>query len=187
MSKKINNKGHVVASAQQLSAGAAKHFPSGATVMAGKNSYTLDQITSNLQKLVDLRSNVDANKAALAESLSVEAVQAPALIAFHKQFKAFVKATFIDSPAALADFGIVLKPRKSPTAEEMTAAVAKRASTREARHTMGPKQKLEVKGDVTGVVVTPVKASQPTVPAPSSPTAPATSGSPTATTTQHTS
>jgi hypothetical protein len=52
---------------------------------------------------------------------------------------------------------------------------------------MGPKQKLEVKGDVTGVVVTPVKASQPTVPAPSSPTAPATSGSPTATTTQHTS
>jgi hypothetical protein len=34
--------------------------------------------------------------------------------------------------------------------------IAKRAATRAARHTMGPKQKKAVKGDVTGVVVTPV-------------------------------
>jgi hypothetical protein len=80
----------------------------------------------------------------------------------------------------LADFGISLKQRGPLTVEEKTAAVAKRAATRAARHTMGPKQKLEVKGDVTGVVVTPVKAPDPTVPAPTSPTAPATSGSPTA-------
>ena len=34
--------------------------------------------------------------------------------------------------------------------------MAKGEATREARHTMGPKEKLAIHGDVTGVTVTPI-------------------------------
>ena len=45
-----------------------------------------------------------------------------------------------------------------PTVEEMATAVAKREATRKARDTMGPKAKLAIHGDVTGVTVTPITA-----------------------------
>jgi hypothetical protein len=58
----------------------------------------------------------------------------------------------------LADFGIHPKARTPPTVEASLAAVAKRRATRAARRTMGSQQKKAVKGDVTGVVVTPTTA-----------------------------
>ncbi|MGH7435516.1 MAG: hypothetical protein ACRENE_07560 [Polyangiaceae bacterium] len=63
---------------------------------------------------------------------------------------------------ALADFG--LKPRKQPaprTPQQKAAAAAKAKATRAARNTMGSQQKKAVKGDVTGVTVTPVTAPAP--------------------------
>jgi hypothetical protein len=90
-------------------------------------------------------------------------------------FESFVKGAFGSSPDVLADFGITRKSPAPITLEAKAAAAAKRASTRAARHTMGPKQKLAVVGDVTGVVVTPVRAPAPSVPTQSSPTVPATS------------
>jgi len=89
---------------------------------------------------------------------------------------------FGTSTQKLAAFG--LKPRKArtpPTAEKKAAAAAKAKATRAARHTMGSKQKQAVKGDVTGVTITPTTAPKPVAPvATSSPTVGATSSSPTA-------
>ena len=48
-----------------------------------------------------------------------------------------------------------------PTPETLVAAAAKAKATRVARGTKGAKQAAEVLGDVTGVVVTPVKAGAP--------------------------
>jgi hypothetical protein len=186
-------KGLVVETTKLLIVGATKHLPAGTSVSLDGSSYTLDEIAQKLQALVDLRSNVNAAKASVRATLALEVAQAPALTAFSRQFRAYVKATFANSPAVLADFGIFPKQRSPQTTQAKTAAVVKGAATRASRHTMGPKQKLAVKGDVTGVVITPVKASEPAVPATnsptvtSSPTAPATSGGPTATTAQHTS
>jgi hypothetical protein len=68
------------------------------------------------------------------------------------------------------------KARTPLTVEAKTAAVAKRNATRAARHTAGSKQKMSVKGAVTGIVVTPVTAKETVATAaPSDPTAPATS------------
>ena len=103
-----------------------------------------------------------------------------------------MKVNFSTSPDVLADFGINPKARTPLTVEAKAAAVAKRTATRAARHTMGSRQKEGIKGDVTGVVVTPIAAPSPTVTPPSGPAAPATSGgttaasSPTAAATPHT-
>jgi hypothetical protein len=58
------------------------------------------------------------------------------------------------------------KARQPLPTEKRAAATAKLRATRTARGTTSKKQKLAVKGDVTGVTVTPI-----TTPAPASPPA----------------
>ena len=180
MTSTKDSKSAVVATAKQLSVGAAKHLSNATPVTFAGGPFTADQIVSKLQARIDLRSAVDAAKATAKAKLAAETAQAPDLDAFARQLRAFAKASYRNSPDVLADFGITSKARVAPTVESKAAAVAKRAATRTARHTMGAKQKAGVKGDVTGVVVTPVTAPSPVVTAPSSPTAPATSVGPAA-------
>jgi hypothetical protein len=53
---------------------------------------------------------------------------------------------FKNDPSTLADFGITLPARQIPNTATKSAAVQKRAATRQARHTMGTRQKANVKG-----------------------------------------
>jgi len=170
-----NTKGQVVVAAKQLIAGTEKHLTSATQVTILGSSFTPTQIVSELEALVTLRADVDASKASTKAKIANEAAQTPALRAFMSAFESVVKGAFGSSPDVLADFGITRKSPAPITLEAKAAAAAKRASTRAARHTMGPKQKLAVVGDVTGVVVTPVRAPAPSVPTQSSPTVPATS------------
>jgi hypothetical protein len=80
--------------------------------------------------------------------------------AFFIAFIAYVRSAFGNSPDVLADFGLSPKKARTPlTVEQKAAAAAKRKATRQARGTRGPKAKLSVTGNVTGVIVTPVTAS----------------------------
>ena len=190
MATKKNGKGQIVVVAKQLIAGTAKRLAKGTQVPLVGSSYTPDQITTELQSIVNLRTDVDAAKATAKAKLAAETAQMPALRTFMSAYVSFIKAAYGTSPDALADFGINPKQRAQLTAEANVAAAAKRKATRAARHTMGSRQKLGVKGDVTGITVTPITAPQPVVAAPgtapSSPSAPATSTGTTAATVTHT-
>jgi hypothetical protein len=187
MATKSKGKGTVVALAQQLIAGTNKHLASMAQVIFAGSSFTPPQITGKLQALVNLRNDVNAAEATTKAKLASEKADMPALRTFMGAFVTFVKATFGGQPDVLADFGIHPKARAPLTVEAKAAAAAKRKATRAARHTMGSKQKKDVKGAVTGIVVTPVNATQPeATKAPSSPNAQATSPGATATTTPRT-
>src|SRR5580698_1455218 len=172
-------KGQVAALAGQLIAGVAKNLTSTTSVVLLGSSFTPAQITSKLQSIVTLRSDVDTAKASTKAKLAAEASQLPALRGFMTAFESYVRGAYGSQPDALADFGLQPRKVRAPaTIEAKAAAVAKRASTRAARNTMGKVQKKAVKGDVTGVVVTPVtSAPTSTVATPGGPTAPATSGS----------
>ena len=182
MATKRDTKSQVAADAKQLIAGTAKHLTSGTQVPLLGGSFTPDQVTSKLQTLVDLRSDVDASRASTKAKIANETAQMPTLRAFKSAYGSYIKAAFGSAPDVLADFGITPKTREPLTVEAKAAAAAKRASTRAARHTMGSDQKKAIKGDVTGVLVTPITAapSVTPVPATSGPTTPATSGGPTA-------
>jgi hypothetical protein len=164
-------KGEVAGRAKQLIAGAEKLL-TGTTALVG-TTFTPAEVTSKLQAIVDLRADVENAQATVRAKLAAEAAEMPALRVFMSAFVSHVKAAHGTSPEALAAFGIHPKARVPLTVEAQAAAIAKRAATRAARHTMGPKQKKAVKGDVIGVVVTPISAPASTVPAPSGP---ATSG-----------
>jgi hypothetical protein len=147
--------------------------------------YTPAQITSALQTLVTLHGAVDTAKSVWKAKLAAVAAQAPALLSLMAALKSYVALTYSESPDVLADFGLPPKTVKTPlTTEQQAAAVAKRQATRAARGTKGSKAKLEVKGNVTGVVVTAVTAASP-VASSAAPSAPATSGSATGGTTSH--
>jgi hypothetical protein len=86
--------------------------------------------------LVNLRADVDSAKAAVKAKVSAEVTQSPAALAFMSAFRSFLKVHFSTSPDVLADFGINPKARAPVSVEAKAAAVAKRAATRAARHTL---------------------------------------------------
>jgi hypothetical protein len=190
MTSKKNTKSAVADQAKQLIAGTAKHLASVTQVILEGSTYTPADVTNKLTQIVNVRADVDAAKASTKAKLATETTLMPALRTFMAAYVTYVKAAFGSVPDSLADFG--MQPRKVPapaTVEEKAAAAAKRASTRAARKTMGPKQKLEVMGDVTGITLTPVTASTHVAPtaAPATPTATTPpSPSPTATPAPHT-
>jgi hypothetical protein len=147
------SKGQVVAAVQQLITATAKHLGSGTQVTLLGSSFTPEQVTSELNTLVTLRTNANAARSSLRAAVAAETAQMPGLRSFVAAYESYVRAAFGSSIDVLDDFGLAPKTRTPLTAEETLAAVAKRASTRAARHTMGPKQKKGIKGDVTGVTV----------------------------------
>jgi hypothetical protein len=100
-----------------------------------------------------------------AEALAVDAANATAkkLLDGHRarqqtkmkpryeQMKRLLKLVYGPSSPALVPYGI--KPRKPPkpkSAKTLVSAQEKAAATREARHTVGPKQRKKIKGVVGG-------------------------------------
>jgi hypothetical protein len=165
------------AATEQLVVGAKKHFSNAASLSFGGATFTPAQLIETLQALVDLHQAVDDARTALNAKIVEEVAKAPPLRSVATAFATFVKATFGNSPDTLADFG--LKPRKASvprTIEQNAAAAAKRKATRAVRHTMGTKQKKQLKGTVTTIVAPAASpASTPVAPAPAT-GAPASAG-----------
>jgi uncharacterized membrane-anchored protein len=139
--------------AEQLAAGAKKHFSTASSLAFAGATYTPSQVEAKLTELATMRKGVDDTRAALKRKLAEEAARAPPLRSHMASFVAFVRATVGGAPDVLADFGLQPnKVRASPTLDQKAAAVAKREATRAARHTMGTKQKKAVKGTITTIV-----------------------------------
>ena len=145
-----------------LIAGSNKHFTGVPSVTVGGVTYALPVLLALLQSFVDLLNSVITARGPYLEALKNETAKAPALRAIVSAFRAYVVATFGNSPQVLADFGIA--PRKAPlpkTAQEKVIAVEKSAATRAARHTMGKRQKAKVKGTVPATAPAAAAAASP--------------------------
>ncbi len=171
--KKNDTKATLVVRAKQLVAGTQAKLASTPSIMLANVAITPAELVTRFNRVVTLREEVDAAKAATRGKLAAEAAEMPALRALMSAFVDYLEAAHRGDPEFLAAFGIVPTVRAKPTAETKAAAAVKRASTRGARHTMGPLAKQAVKGDVTGVTLVPLKAASPTV-TPATPAGPGT-------------
>jgi hypothetical protein len=158
MATKFKGKARIVAFAKQLIAGTDQTFVGTGTVMLLGTPLTQAEIAAKLQSVVDLRADAEAARATLKAKLVVEANEMPALRAFMGAYVSHLRAAYGTSPDVLATFGLSTKARARLTVDAKVGAVAKSKATRLARHTMGSRQKMAIKGEVTGVVVTPVRA-----------------------------
>jgi hypothetical protein len=169
------NKGKKVAAdlAESLITGVEKRLAGVTQVQLAGGVFTPAQIVSELQKLVTMRADVVAARAAAQAKVEVERTTAPAVRAFMSTVVQYVRVAFGNHADVLADFG--LPPKKVPTpmtVEQKVAATAKREATRVARGTKSAKAKKGIKGTVTGVEITPIVAepAKPAAPAPTAPT-----------------
>jgi len=140
---------------RNLIAGTQKHPPSGSLTLAG-SPFTAQALIQELQSLVDALTTTDKAKADWQTALKSADDTKAKVLPTMESYRAWVLATYGKDPSTLADYGV--SPRKVPaplTAEQKTQAAVKRAATRKARMTMGKVQKKTVKGNVTGIVVTP--------------------------------
>ncbi len=147
-----------MAQVQALIAGTQKHFPNGSFTL-GKTVFTTDSLVKLFQSLATALQSLNAAQSSAKDALTtvrgIEAQVKPVI----ELYKRFLRVTFGSATSDLADFAMQPpKARKVLSAQEKTAAAVKGQATRAKRGTTSKKQKLAVKGDVTGVVVTPVTA-----------------------------
>jgi hypothetical protein len=178
MSTSKVSKASTLAFLQALVAGTKQHFPNG-PITFGNATYTaasLEQLFSSLiLAMTSLSAAQLSAKDAMANKRGVQAKVGPIVSAY----KRFLVATFAGATQTLADFGVPPPKAKAPlSSAQRAAATAKARATRQARGTVGSKKKLTVKGNVTGVIVTPVTStpasaasSEPAQPAPTAPSA----------------
>jgi hypothetical protein len=168
------NKTAALAQVQALIAGTLKHFPNG-TFTFGNTAYTTATLVQALQTMEQVLVASNAAQASAKDALTALRVNETTSGPLVRDYKRFVLSAFNNSAQQLADFGLPApKVRQPLDNEKRAAATAKLRATRKARGTTSKKQKLTIKGDVTGVVVTPVTAppaaAQTPSPTPVSPT-----------------
>jgi hypothetical protein len=181
MTTKKNNRTQQQTSDQELIAGLTKHQPTLSSLVIGGTSFKTADLNGILQTRIDAATKAVTARATWQAAVKADIEERTKTKTFVSGLRQALQVAFAGSIEALADFG--LKPRKArvTTPEQKAAAAAKAKATRIARHTMGPKQKAQVKGTVpqAAPVTPPSPTTAPAAPKPADP--PATGPAPAAT------
>jgi hypothetical protein len=142
----MSNKTYRINREQQLLSGLEKNLSkSGALVLRGEK-HTAGEIISVLQSRIDAAERVKLAKAAWLNEVEQERTllgQTDPLISDVRKYVSVVHGSSLE---VLAEFGLTPAKPRVLTTDEMAAKVAKTKATREARHTMGKRQKARVHG-----------------------------------------
>jgi hypothetical protein len=172
---------------QGLISGTQKHFPSGSFTL-GNVAYTTTTLVQALQGLASAITAVNAARVSLKDAVAALDKAEPSMAPLLRDYTKFLQSAFSTAAQQLADFGLQPPKARTPlTSEQLAARTAKSRATRAARGTTSKKQKLAIKGDVTGVQITPVTSPAPSSPSPQPATsiAPATPTAPVGTPATH--
>lgn len=152
------SKAAALARVQALMAGTLKRFPSGQFTL-GNKSVTAASLVALLKSVADAMLALNDAQAKAKDALkALQGAQADADPVI-RDYVRFLRATFGAANSDLADFGLQPQKERRPlTSEERLIATEKLRATRKARGTKGRVERLAIKGNVTGVVVTPVAA-----------------------------
>ena len=171
------SKAAALAHVQAIIAGTTKHFPNGSFTF-GNTTYTSASLIQAFQGLASAMQARNAAETGAKDALTAEQAAQAQIGPILRAYERLVLATFASASQTLADFGLTPPKARTPlTTQQLAAQAAKAKATRIARGTTSRKKKLAIKGDVTGVVVTPVTA--PTTASPPAQPASTTSGVPT--------
>jgi hypothetical protein len=113
--------------------------------IAGK-TYTPAELVALFESFDAKLAEVNAAEAKLRDAWAAYRSLSKEIAPIILGFQHVVRNIFGDQSEMLSDFGIAARTRSKPTVETQAAAVQKRLATREARHTLGPKQKAAIKG-----------------------------------------
>jgi len=159
----FTNKDKTINKHRQAIAGIRKHFASAPTMVLGGTPTTPNDAIATLQGSIDAIDAASASEQAFHGAVAAQHAAIAKGSGLLTDLKTLVKSQLGSSEGVLGEFGFTTPSRQTPDEATKAAAVAKRAATRAARHTLGKRQKLAVKGDVKGADATPATSA----PAPS--------------------
>jgi hypothetical protein len=136
-------------------AGIQKHYGSAPEIVLHGESFAPADVMKILQDQIDGADAVAAAKAAFHRAVAAQHAADAEANALFLALKTRVMSDFKNRAEVLAEMGMSLPQKRTPDVATMAEAAAKRAATRKARHTMGPRQKAKIKGSVTTPATTP--------------------------------
>jgi hypothetical protein len=158
MSGKDRSRQVVTTTNKQLEAGLEKYYPKGSFVLAGKTYKTSDLVTL-LEKEDTLIASAVTAHAAWQTAASAARAQTDENHQLRLALKDAVKQLLGPGNASqLQEFGFSVTTRKPLTGPTIVGAAEKAKATRQARGTLGLKQRLEIHG----VAPTPTAEPSPT-------------------------
>jgi hypothetical protein len=157
----------IQASYQALVSGLISTYQPSDTFNINGETLTRDEVVARLNTYIGAAESTKSSRQQWLGAVQTEHASLLAVTPLRQGLHAIVQARLGGKDATgLTAFGFSPAKSTKRTVTRKATAVAKTAATREARHTMGSVQKKTVKGDVVGLTMTPLIASQPT-PAPS--------------------
>jgi hypothetical protein len=134
---------------QKFIAAFNKYFGKKTKITVNETEYTPAQVTSTVQGRVDTQTDVETTRGnyfqAVAKAKVTEAQSDPV----YDDAKQAVLLMYGSNPAVLSEFGLAAKKKPGPrTVAAKQAAVDQMLATRAARHTMGSRQRKQIKGVV---------------------------------------
>jgi len=143
-----------------LIAGLTAYYQPGDVLQLPTGDETRDEVIADLQTFVQAAEDTKAAYLAWRAAVQKERTIELALRPEKQAVQSVVIGRFGRASTTLLKFGIQPRVPVVRTVAAKAEANAKSEATRKARGTKGSKQKLDVTGNVTGVVITPVTSTQ---------------------------
>ncbi len=162
-----------------LVAGLQANYAPNAMFPLVAGDFTRDQLVAQFQQLVQAMQATNAAHQAWLGAVQNERAIEASVSPLREGVHGIVVAKLGKSSPQLTAYGFA--PRKIAQTNALTKAASqvKAEATRKARGTVGKKKKLAISGNVTGVTITPIMATQPQTAAdPATPPAPAPTATP---------
>ena len=145
----------VIAELRALVNGIQSNLPTTTLTVAGK-SLPPAQLLAFVQSCLASLTTVQAARGALTDAIVADRAFQAQNQATLKAIRSMIALMFVDNVSKLAEFGLTPPKERAPlSAEALLSRAAKSRATRAKRRTMGKRQKAAIKGDVTGVVISP--------------------------------
>ena len=135
---------------RKVIAGVEANLSGTETVTLAGRAYKRAELIKIFQAQLDAMQAVTELEGALAGARAARAKTARRVLPVQRALEEYVRAIHGATNPKLADYGFVPDAPRKVTAKTKAEAVAKGRATRIARHTMGRKQRLKVKGTVDG-------------------------------------
>jgi hypothetical protein len=169
MTTRSRAKNNVIAECLAAIAGLQKHL-AGKTLILGGVSIAVDDIIAALTNYIALLTAASASKAAWQQDVqAARTAEASQIGPMRADLSSYLEGMYGASAGILLDFGLTPKKKAQRTVKTKAEGVAKDLATRDARDTMGPREKEAIHGTVPPAAPTPSE----------SPAAPATPAAPT--------
>ncbi len=151
----VPNKTTALALNQKISEGVDKYFSKVKSLTVGGDTYTAKSLMAVLNAENDAASAVDSTRAQLENEVATHRTAKAQAAALRSALKVYILGNYGKKAVQmLGDFGMSApKATGKRTVEAKAKAVAQNLATREARHTMGKKKKLAIKGTVPTATV----------------------------------